>query len=62
MRLDGVLIAGVVWWLIGTSPAVIELRDRVNKLDDPEVGRVPRIERELEGAGGWQTTRIVRGR
>jgi len=55
-------IAGVVWWLIGTSPAVTDLRDRVNRLDDPIVGRVPRIEQELERSGGWQTTKIVRGR
>jgi len=55
-------IAGVVWWLIGTSPAVLELRDRMSKIDDPDVGRVPRIERELEKAGTWQPTRIVRGR
>jgi hypothetical protein len=51
------VVAGVVWWLIGSSPAVQELDRRLTRLDDPEVGRVPRIEKEL----GW-TPRIVRGK
>jgi hypothetical protein len=43
-------VAGVVWWLIGSAPAVQELRDRLSKLDDPDIGRVTRVEKEL----GWQ--------
>lgn len=43
-------IAAVVWWLIGNAPAVQDLDRRLSKLDDPEVGRVTRVEKEL----GWQ--------
>jgi hypothetical protein len=50
-----VSIAVVVWWLIGHSPAVQALENRVMRLDDPEVGRVSRVEREL----GW-TARITK--
>ena len=42
-------VGAVVWWLIGASPAVQDLDRRISKLDDPEVGRVTRIEKEL----GW---------
>lgn len=41
--------ASVVWWLIGASPAVTELDRRLSRLDDPEVGRVPRLEKH----NGW---------
>lgn len=54
-------IAGVVWWLIGTSPAVQELQVRLGRLDDPIVGRVPRIERQVETITGWRAT-ITKGR
>lgn len=47
--------AVVVWWLIGHSPAVQDLEKRVTKLDDPDIGRVVRIEREMN----W-TARITR--
>jgi hypothetical protein len=55
-------IAGVVWWLIAQSPAVIDLVKRMDKLDDPQVGRVPALERRLETLTGWEPTRIVKGR
>lgn len=42
-------VAAVVWWLIGASPAVQEIGRRLDRLDDPETGRVLRLEREL----GW---------
>jgi hypothetical protein len=48
-------VAAVGWWLVGTSPAVQELKERLTKLDDPEVGRVTRVEKEL----GW-TPRVTR--
>jgi hypothetical protein len=55
-------IAAVVWWLIGTSPAVTELGRRMDRLDDPQVGRVPAIERRLETLIGWHPTRVTKGR
>lgn len=39
--------ATAVWWFIGTSPVVQELDRRLTKLDDPDVGKIPRIETEL---------------
>lgn len=42
-------MAAVVWWLIGASPAIVELERRMSKLDDPDIGRVPRLEKEV----GW---------
>lgn len=42
-----------VWWFIETSPAMRETTRRLDKLDDPQVGRVTRIERE----GSW-TARV----
>lgn len=47
-------VAIVVWWLIGSSPAVEQLRERVLKLDDPQVGRVPALEKKVERLGTWQ--------
>lgn len=44
-----VAIAAVGWWLIGSSPAIVDLQKRVDKLDDPDIGRVTRIEKDL----GW---------
>lgn len=52
-----VAVAGVVWWLIGSAPAVQDLRERLSRLDDAEVGRVPRLEREI----GW-APRVVRAK
>lgn len=48
-------VAAVVWWLIGSSPAVVDLEKRLSRLDDPEIGRVKRIEKQL----GWQTQTTV---
>lgn len=46
-----------VWWFIGASPAIEDLRQKirdvtseVRRLDDPEIGKVPRMEREF---GRW---------
>lgn len=33
-------------WFIASSPTVVDLEKRVNKLDDKEVGRVTRLERD----------------
>lgn len=47
-------IAYVGWWLIATSPAIEDLKaqqrsleGRIGKLDDPEVGKVTRIQEEM---------------
>lgn len=52
-------VAYVVWWLIGASPAVVDLRSRVDELDNPRVGRVPAMERRLEKLDAW-TPRVTR--
>lgn len=52
-------VAIVVWWLIGSSPAVRDLEKRVDHLDDPVIGRVPRLEKKLEQIGTWQV-RVTR--
>ena len=49
-------VAYVVWWLIGASPAVVDLGRRLDRLDDREVGRVPAIERRLDKVDGWTAT------
>jgi hypothetical protein len=60
----------VIWWRIGTSPAVQDLDRRVtkldndfdrrvSKLDDPDVGRVKAIERRVDKLDGWQSS-VVR--
>lgn len=51
-----VAVAYVVWWLIGSSPAVVDLSKRLDRLDDPQVGRVPAVERRLDKLDGWQAT------
>lgn len=48
-------VAVVGWWLVGHAPAVLDLARRLDKLDDPDVGRVPRLEREA----GW-AARIIK--
>lgn len=55
-------IAAVVWWLIGNAPAVQDLTRRVDRLDDPIVGRVPTIERRIETITGWGPVAVVKGR
>lgn len=42
-------LALFVWWFIEASPIVQRLDRRLTRLDDPEVGRVPRLEKEA----GW---------
>lgn len=49
-------MAAVVWWLIGSSPAMVDLERRVTRLDDPYIGRVTRIEKDM----GWQV-RVTKG-
>lgn len=53
-------VAAVGWWLIETSPAVRELNGRIDKvnervtrLDDPEIGRVPAVERKVHELDQW---------
>lgn len=50
-------VAVVGWWLIGTAPVIEEiratqreLRSDLDRLDDPEIGKVPRLERQF---GVW---------
>lgn len=43
----------VVWWLIGSSPAVTALDKRLDRLDDPVTGRVTAIERRVDKLDGW---------
>lgn len=51
------MLAAFVWWLIADSPAVRELDRRITRLDDPEMGRVPQIERKIDRAlGAWETS------
>lgn len=47
-------IAYVGWWLIATSPAIEELKNgqralegRIGKLDDPEIGKVSRMQEQM---------------
>ncbi len=54
--------AGVVWWLIGTAPAVVDLARRMDRLDDPQVGRVPALEQKVNTLTGWQPVAIMKGR
>lgn len=50
-----IAIGAVVWWLIGAAPAVQSLERRIDRLDDPDIGRVTRVEKEL----GW-AARVTR--
>lgn len=47
------MVGAFVWWLIAQSPAVTDLEKRVTRLDDPELGRVPRLEKRIETLTGW---------
>ncbi len=47
------MLGAFVWWLIAQSPAVTGLEKRVSRLDDPDTGKVPRLENALRG---WQTS------
>lgn len=52
-------IALVGHWLIAQAPAVQDLGRRVDKLDDPQIGRVTRIEQHLEAATpGWGSVTV----
>jgi hypothetical protein len=48
-------LAVFVWWFIAASPVVLDLDRRLTRLDDPDVGRVTRVEKEI----GW-TARVRR--
>lgn len=57
-------IAYVGWWLIATSPIIEEIKNdqraldrRLMKLDDPDVGKVPRIEEAQRWAPSITGTR-----
>lgn len=41
-----------IWYSIQVSPSVIDLEKRLTKLDDPEVGKVTRLQDQLR----WQPT------
>jgi hypothetical protein len=47
-------VAFVGWWLIGTAPAVQSLDKRLSRLDDPEVGRIPRVEKKIQELEAWR--------
>lgn len=49
-------VAVVVWWLIGTAPAVLDIGKRLDRLDDPVTGRVPSLEKRFDKLDGWQAT------
>ena len=57
-------IAGFSWWFVATSPAVIDLGKRLDglaaaidkrltRVDDPEIGRLPRVEKRLDDLERW---------
>lgn len=50
------MLAGFVWWMIANAPAVESLDRRLTKLDDPELGRVRRLEVRVDTLEGWKTT------
>lgn len=39
--------ATAVWWFIGTSPIVQDIDRRLTKLDDPDIGKVTRMESDM---------------
>lgn len=43
-------VATAVWWFIAVSPVVQDMDRRLTKLDDPEIGKVPTMQREF---GRW---------
>ena len=51
-----VAVAYVMWWLIGSAPSVVSLDRRLDKLDDPQTGRVLHLERRLDKLDGWHAT------
>jgi len=53
------ILVGFSWWFTSVSPAVLDLRERVGKLDDREVGRMPRAERRLDELERW-APRVVK--
>lgn len=53
------MLGGFTWWLVASAPIVQELDKRMDRLDDPVVGRVPALERKVKRLEGWEP-RIVR--
>ena len=49
------MLGGFTWWLIAHSPAVASLEQRLTRLDDPEMGKVPSLERRVDRMGQWET-------
>lgn len=49
-----------VWWLIAASPAFEGLDRRLSRLDDPEVGKVSRIEEHLRTSSPGWTVNVTR--
>lgn len=47
------MLGAFTWWLIAQSPAVQNLERRVTRLDDPEIGRVPKLEARVDTLTGW---------
>jgi len=49
-----VSVALVGWWLVGAAPAVQDLDKRLTRLDDPEFGRIPRVEKKIQELEAWR--------
>lgn len=43
-------VATAVWWFIAVSPVVVDLERRLTKLDDPEIGKMVRVQEQLRWA------------
>lgn len=56
-------LATFVWWMVGASPSVRTIEDRLSELDSPRAGRVTVIERHLEAtAPSWGEMTVKKGR
>lgn len=47
------MVGTFVWWLIAASPAVGVLESRMTRIDDPEIGKVTRLEHEIRELKRW---------
>jgi hypothetical protein len=58
------MVASFAWWLMSVSPAVTDLArklgdlatatdKRLTRIDDPEIGRLPRAEKRLDDLERW---------
>jgi hypothetical protein len=47
------LLAGFSWWFTSVSPAVQDLDRRMTRIDDKDIGRMPRVERRVDELERW---------